>query len=175
MTKEKQLDYEKMVQIDQDNLDLEWVKQPENVLLCMKSLAEARKELDRAKENYSLVVAEVDREYRESADKKPTEKALEGLVLMDARVQEASAELIDAKYNVNMLDAAKSGLENKREALANLVKLHGMGYFAEPEADIVARGEIEDIRQEAARKKIRIGNKGEPEISRRKPTKKEQD
>lgn len=159
MPKEKAFDYEKAVQIDAYNLDKEWAKQPQDTLICMRELAEARKEYDRCKEAYSLVVAEVDREYRDGADKKPTEKALEGLVLMDARVQEASAELIEARYNVNMLEAAKSGLDNKREALTNLVKLHGMGYFAEPDADIEDRGKLDEMRQDAFRKKVKIRGK----------------
>lgn len=153
--KEKSFDYEKAVHIDQDNLDREWCKQSENVYVCMHELANARKELDKAKENYDLIVAEVDRYYRENSEKKPTEKALEGLVLLDPRVQEASKDVIDSKYNVNMLEAARAGLENKREALVNLVKLHGMGYFAEPAVDIQERGELEEIRQRAVREKVR--------------------
>ena len=154
-----EFDYEKMVKIDAYNLDKEWSQQPQDVLVCMQELAEARRELDRCKENYALIVAEVDKELRETADKKPTEKALEGLVLMDARVQEASAEMIEARYNVNMLEAAKAGLENKREALTNLVKLQGMGYYAEPSADIEDRARLDEMRQESFRRKVKIGKK----------------
>lgn len=148
------LDYEKAVMIDPDNLDKEWRKQACLTLACMDALAEARRELDRAKEDYSLVVAEVDKVIRESADKKPTEKALEGLVLTDPRVMEASNRVIAAKYDVNMLEAARSGLDSKREALSNLVKLHGMGYFAEPEADIVSRGVLDDMREQEVKRKV---------------------
>lgn len=157
----KEFDYGEAVKIDPYNLDKEWEKQTEYTLACMEALADARKELDIQKENYELVVAEVDREIRESADKKPVEKAIEGLVLMDPRVQEAKVELIEAKYNVNILEAARAGLENRRDALTNLVKLHGMGYYAEPEADVQARGELEEIRQQAVRNKIKVGKKNQ--------------
>lgn len=157
----KDFDYSAAVKIDPYNLDKEWETQAEYTLACMEALAEARKEFDIQKENYELVVAEVDREIRDSADKKPAEKAIEGLVLMDPRVQEAKAELIDAKYNANVLEAARAGLENRREALTNLVKLHGMGYYAEPDADVQARGELEEIRQQAIRDKIKVGKKSQ--------------
>lgn len=159
MTKKASFNYEEAVKIDPYNLDKEWVKQAEYTLTCMEALAEARKELDLQKELYDLTVADVDREIRESADKKPVEKAIEGLVALDTRVQQAKKDVMDAKYNVNMLEAARAGLENKREALTNLVKLHGMSYYAEPDADIQARGELEDMRQQAVREKVKIGSK----------------
>lgn len=155
---DKKFDYESMVTIDSYNLDKEWERQPALMLICGERLALARKELDIQKENYDITIAEVDRDIRESSDKKPVEKAIEGMVLMDPRVQEAKADLIEAKYNVSMLEAARAGLENKREALTNLVKLHGMTYFAEPCADIQAKGELQEIKQEMARNKVKINN-----------------
>lgn len=165
-------DYERMVKIDPYNLDREWQQQPDYMLSCMNALAEARRELDRAKEAYDITVAEIDQNIRENSDKKPSEKAIENMILLEPDVQAAKKDLIEAKYNVSMLEAARAGLENKREALTNLVKLHGMSYFAEPEADIEARGQLEEMRQQAARDKVKIGKsqstEQQPEQIRRK-------
>ena len=151
------MDYSKMVQIDEYNLDREWRVHPEFVLQCGEALAKARRELDEAKEAAELTAAEVDKHIRESADKKPTEREIENRVMAFPSVQEANGRLIEAKYNVFMLEAAKAGLEARGNALANLVKLHGMSYFAEPSADIEARGKLDDIRQEAVRSRVKIG------------------
>lgn len=161
-------DYTQAVKIDPYNLDKEWQDQADNVLICMQALARARREFDKAKEAYELVVAEVDREIRETSDKKPSEKAIESMVLLDERVQEAQAALIETRYNINMLEAARAGLDNKRDALTNLVKLHGMGYYAEPQADIEARGSLEDIRQQAVTKKVKINKPATDSPLRRK-------
>ncbi len=158
-------DYEKMVKIDTFNLDREWENQPSYMYSCAVALAEARKELDTAKEAYDIIVAEVDRSIRETSDKKPSEKAIEGMTLLDSDVQDAKKKLIEAKYNVSMLEAARAGLENKKDALTNLVKLHGMSYFAEPEADIEARGQLEEIRQANLRERVKLGNKKEKSMS----------
>lgn len=59
-------DYEKAVRIDPDNLDKEWSRQAQLTLACMEALADARRDLDSAKEDYALAVAEVDKGIRES-------------------------------------------------------------------------------------------------------------
>lgn len=162
-------DYSEMVKIDPFSLDKEWQQQAAYTLFCMEALALARKEYDKQKEELELITAEVDKEIRETADKKPSEKAIEGMVLLDSRVQQAKKSLIDCRYNVNMLEAARAGLDNKRDALTNLVKLHGMGYFAEPDADIEARGELDEMRQEAIVKKVKINKANNtPQIRRKK-------
>lgn len=154
------MDYSKMVQIDPYNLDHEWQVHPDYIFRCGEALANARRDLDEAKEAYDLEVAEVDRDIRESAEKKPVEREIENMITRAPSVQEAKQRLIDAKYNVSMLEAARAGLEARGAALANLVKLHGMTYYAEPSADIETRGRLEDIRQESLRARVKIGKGG---------------
>lgn len=180
-------DYEKMVAIDQYGLDKEWSKQPEYMMAVMAQLAQAKKEYDTAKDTLAIKTAELDQEIREDASaegRKITEKAIEGEILRSPEIQDLQRQIVDARYNINMLDAARAGLENKRDALSNLVKLHGMTYFAEPEADIETRGKLDEIRQEEAKKKVKINRpkkedeKSEPEepkpMRRTKTNKKEQ-
>lgn len=152
------MDYEKMIALDQYALDKEWAQQSGYMFSVMKQLAQAKKELDEAKDALSLRMAQLDMLIRDEAvasGMKLTEKMIESQVMRDADVQEKQKRIAEAKYNINILEAARAGLENKRDALSNLVKLHGMAYFAEPEADIEARGELEELKQEEAAKKIK--------------------
>lgn len=168
------MNYQEMVKIDPYNLDHEWQMQPEYMLQCGEALADARREFDEVKEAYDLQVAETDRHIRESAEKKPTEREIENLLKEDPEVQEAKKRLIEAKYNVSLLEAARAGLEARGAALTNLVKLHGMSYYAEPSTDIQTRGVLEEIRQESFRARVKIGrggasaNQEQPEMTRRK-------
>ena len=154
------MNYTEMVKIDPYNLDGEWQIQSEYMLQCGEALAQARRELDEAKEAYDLIVAGVDRRIRDTADKKPAEREIENLIILDTDVQDAKKALTQAKYNVSLLGAARAGIESPGAALTNLVKLHGMSYFSEPAADIVARGELEELRQQSFRSKVRINKTG---------------
>lgn len=166
------MDYAKTVQIDPFQLDLEWQKQPKYMLECLEVLADARKELDAAKEACDLITAETYVAIRDSADGKITEKTVESMLTMDADVRAAKAALLNARHVVAKLEAAKAGFEHKKSALENLVRLHGMGYFVEPSADIQARGALDEMRQEDIKSRVRIGRTdkpvAEPEMIRRK-------
>lgn len=169
------MDYSKMVQIDPYNLDKEWQVHPDYVWQCGEALAQARRELDEAKEAYELEVAEADREIRDSAEKKPVEREIENMITLTPVVQEAKRRVLEAKHAVGLLEAARAGLEARGAALTNLVKLHGMTYYAEPSTDIETRGQLEDLRQESFHAKVRIGRGGssadaenEPGMVRRK-------
>lgn len=151
----KGFDYQKEILINEDELDLEWKRQPELLLKYATAKADAQWEVDQAKEALDLLVAEKDLDIRENSDKKPTESAIKNMVELDEEVQEANQKLIKCKHNFALLTAAVDAFNCRRSALENLVKLHSVGYFAEPIADIEDRGVLENARAKTAREKIK--------------------
>jgi len=130
------MDYEKDMHIDEEALDVELLNQPERVYKYSKLLAEAKQELELAKENLSLVKAEIDLDIRYNPDKyklqKVTETAITNIILLEEEYKEAQARLNKAMYEVNVLQGAVYAINDRKSSLENLVKLHGQDYFAGP-------------------------------------------
>ena len=156
-------DYAKEVEIDLGRLDEEWRKHPGLVIKYNEAKADANRTLDEAKERADLVIARVNADIRQSIEdeggKKPTEKAIENMVLTDCDVQDAKQAVIEARHNVNLLAAACAGFDARGQALSNAVRLYTSSYFAEPAADIEARGYIEKAYSEGANAKVQISRR----------------
>lgn len=126
------LNYQRDIDIDQDRLDKEWIRQPELFLRWSEKAALARGEAERTKERLAVVKAEVDAEIRTHAEKKPSEAQIFQMVIMDKRVRKAESENIEAWERYGLLYAAKEAFEHRKASLENLVKLHGQQYFSSP-------------------------------------------
>lgn len=158
MAKEE-FDYTAEVGIDPYKLDQEWIRHSQLVLKYNEACADARRDVDLAKEDVDLSEAEADNEIRENSEKKPPEDAIKKLIVAHPKVQEARRNHVEAKYVLGKLQAACSAIDAKGKALENLVKLHLNQYYAEPNADIEARGVIDGVKSQAARERVVIGGK----------------
>lgn len=131
-----QFDYEQDTAIDPDALDTEWLEQPRLMMRYAQFLANSRRELERAKEKLDIIRAELDKEIRTDPEKfgiaKVTEGAINSTILTNSDFQAGQKELNDAQYEVNMAQGAVRAIEGKKDALENLVRLHGQQYFAGP-------------------------------------------
>lgn len=150
-----EFNYQEEVKINQYKLDIEWRNQPNYVLKYNEARADAQLVVDQAKEALDILIAEKDLEIRDGSDKKPTETAISNLILLDPEVQQAKQKLLQDKHQLALLQAACSAFDNRRSALENLVKLFGMSYFSEPNADIEARGKLEEIGRKGVVEKLR--------------------
>lgn len=122
--------------IDPLRLDDELIGQPAQRGQFGELHADAQKDLDDAKANLSVAEAEADRDIRENpADygiDKLSEARISAAVTLHPAVKVALKKVNEAKYNLNVLQAAIDGLEHRRAALKSLVELHGQDYFAAP-------------------------------------------
>lgn len=130
------MNYENDIRIDETALDVEWLEQPRLMMRYANHAADTRQSLDLAKENLDIVRAEVDKSIRSDPDRfgiaKITEAAVTAAILTDDRYREANKKLLDAKYEMDIASAAVRAVEQRKDALENLVKLHGQQYFAGP-------------------------------------------
>jgi hypothetical protein len=122
--------------IDELRLDREWLAQAELVHEHCLNLADAKLRHNEAKAEADVVAAELDRDVRLHPTKygldKLTETVVANTITLQPAHKEAHKKLIQAKHDVDVLEAAVSALEHKKRALENLVALHGMDYFATP-------------------------------------------
>lgn len=128
--------YEQDMRIDETALDVEWLDQPMLMLKYARIAADAKKELDLAKENLELVKADLDKEIRKHPDDfdivKITEPLLLNAIISQDEYKEANSKVIEAQYDVNIANGAVKAVEGRKDSLENLVKLHGQQYFAGP-------------------------------------------
>lgn len=131
------MNYEKDIIIDETALDIEWLNQPRLFMKYAKNAAQARATLDQAKEALDVVKSEVDNDVRKDPEKfnvsKVTEAAIQGAIVLDKRYTAANKDYLEAKYEADIAQSAVQAMNQRKDALENMVKLFGMKYFAGPE------------------------------------------
>ncbi len=139
----------KIHEIDKFRLDEEWVEQPALYVEYAERLAEQMKRLDYAKSDLELTVAEIDKDIRlyfqtKYGLEKLTENVVSNTIILQPRYQVALKALNETKHDVAILRAAVDGLDQRKSALENLVKLFLSSYFAQPQAPREAKEAMED-------------------------------
>lgn len=126
------MDFDKDVSINPDALDIEWVQQAGLYMKYAESVADYDRIVRQKKESLDIVKATVDRELRESAEKKMTEAMVATAIPTDERYKAAYQEYSQALYDYSVAMGAVRAMDHKKQALENLVKLWQGGYFAGP-------------------------------------------
>jgi hypothetical protein len=130
-------EYEKEIHIDETALDVEWLDQPSLMLKYCRAAAEAKRNLDLCKEALDVAKAQLDQKIRMDAERhqqRMTETSIQNAILNNEDYQRRSVEHIDAKYEHDLIQSTVRAFEHRKSALENLVRLHGMAYFAGPSA-----------------------------------------
>jgi len=136
------------MEISPQDLDVEWLEQPKLMMKYTKKLAELREKRDLIKEELDLTKAELDREIRESPADFKLEKinndVVANTILTVEDYQKGSRKLIRANYEVNVMMGIVQAVEQRKQALENLVRLHGQQYFAGPTVPRDLKEEMEN-------------------------------
>lgn len=150
------MNYEADIKIDETVLDLEWLEQPNLMLKFTRYSAEMRKVADEIEAELDVIKAEVEKEVREDPEKfgikKITEAAVKAAILLDTRFIKVNKDLIQAKFEAKVAEGAVKAFDHRKDALENLVKLHGQQYFAGPRV-------LRDLHEKAEERREKI-NKG---------------
>jgi len=130
------MNYEDDIRIDDGALDVEWLEQASLMMRYARHLAEMNRELDLAKEHLDIVKAELDKEIREDPEKfgigKITEAVVTNTILQQKKYQSQYHEYLEIKFEYDMAQNAVRAIQQRKDALENLVRLHGQQYFAGP-------------------------------------------
>jgi hypothetical protein len=155
------MNYENDIKIDCDQLDLEWLDQASTFMKYARNAAGCRKYLDEVKEKLDLVKAELDQKIRKNPKKYKIEKITEPVVSATIIQQEdfkvVNKEYMEAKYELDIAQAAVSAMNQRKEALENLVKLHGMQYFAGPKVPRELRQKREEREEQQKETGEKVG------------------
>jgi len=161
---EQRNEYQEDLAIDKYHLENEW---DEQALLFMKWAerhVEALHIRDSLKDKMDLVKAQIDMNIRSEPvkfgfDKKPTEAAISNCIIEDVEYQKISAEYLQAKKDVNILQAVKEAMEHKKKALEAETSLWIGGFYSNPKIPDIARRTAEDQVSEDVRKSLKRRSK----------------
>jgi hypothetical protein len=154
------LNYAKDVEIDCDQLDLELLEQAALFMKYGMNAARQRKYLDIVKEKLDLVKAELDQKIRTFPSNykidKVTEAVVSSTIIQQDEFKEANKEYIEAKYTLDVAQVAVSAMNQRKSVLEDLVKLHGMQYFAGPRIprDLRQKREEREAQQKETGEKV---------------------
>lgn len=152
-------DAESILEINQNELDREWVRQPWLYFRHAQEFADARQRLDEEKANLSIIRAEASLEIRTKPEAFNVTKLTEGVVKETLEtvieVQDAEKAVREAKHAVDIYQGLVTALDHKKRALESLVHLHGQSYFASPQASGDDRDAMEEVVSKAAHDRVR--------------------
>lgn len=151
-------DFEADRQIDPEALDVECCHQVDLTMKWSELAVDARSLVERRKFELDTRQAEIELKIRTKPDRyglpeKPTEGAIRAALQVDGDFQEASEKLLDAKKDSMWLDRAVDAMDMKKRMLEELIKLHGLQYFAGPSAPRDLASEW-NARKEAREKRV---------------------
>ena len=160
MKKKSEVEEFSFVEIDKHRLDREWIQQEKMVGYYGEKLADAKQRADIAKVALEVRQAELGKKIRSHPEKygidKVTEAAInqELIILMDEDATQV--EHLEARHEVNILQAAINRLSDRSKAISDLIFLHSIGYFAAPK---IPRGmkqeDINNMKDDAMREQTR--------------------
>ena len=126
-----------IMEVDLNNLEREWSEQAKRHYEFCKIAAERRKVHAMKKAALDVAEAQAAKAIRKKPDKygtdgKLTEPMVKASISLHPLYAKAEQEVIDAKYDLDIAEAAVSASEHRKKALENEVSLWSQGYFAKP-------------------------------------------
>lgn len=159
------MDNKNFIDIDQNQLDKEWVNQPKLFLEWSTRLVHARADLEERKGTLAVMEAEKAADIRANPAKygldKVTETGIASAITLCPDVIDARAGFLDVKKDVDFLEAAVKALDHRKRALECLVTLFGQSYFSAPVARGAGREVADDIQKTRARRRARLNRNNE--------------
>ena len=151
---------ESVLDIDQNDLDREFCRQPRLYIEYASELADARLAFDEADAAFKTIKATLDGLIRSDPSvynlpDKITETVIASTIITQDEYMEAQKKVHSTQYKVNLLYAMTGALDHKRSSLENLVKLHGQNYFSTPRSDSEGRERLEKERSDKVARKCR--------------------
>jgi len=167
----ERMNYKKDLRIDPEALDVECLRQPTLFMEYAEAAAEARRDMDSAKERMEVMRASIDGDVRKNPIEfigegiKVTEATISAAVIQSVEYQESIKEYLEDKHDYELLSAAVKAFEQRKSTLEYLIRLNGQQYFSGPDSPRDLKTEygrfVGDTKKEMTRKKIRDRGKEE--------------
>jgi hypothetical protein len=149
--------YKKDLEVDKNELDVEWEKQTRLYLYWAEREADAQEERDMAIRALNVIKAQLDAQIRSDPEKygivKFSESAVNHAIMLSPKFEQAEKNVISSTKNARILAGVMKDFEHKKRALTELDSLWVNGYYSATKPKGV-RERQEVNRQTAAEEKI---------------------
>ena len=147
-------DYEKDVEINEFELEKEWLNQASLYMKYAEASAQAEAEMLEAHEAIKIRRSELIKECKED-NPKATAPEIESYYRTDSEHQELKTKWIEAQHNFRILEGVVKSMYMRKSALENLVRMSLSAYYGEPASPEGVPSFTKEVRQSAARDKIK--------------------
>jgi len=161
-----EINFERDMKIDEQSLDVEWLKQTELAHLYNQHYAQCYKDLQIAQEEVKTIRSSLIRKANKFPEihclkPKPTAGDIEAYYRTHPKYKRLKTKVIDLEYEKNMAELGKNEINYTRKAaLEQLVTLLGQSYFAGPRAPRNLTKERKKAEKERQQRNLtRIGKK----------------
>lgn len=145
------------LEIDDQRLDREWLRQPVVYRQLAENAANARFMLEQAKSDLDVVKADLYFDIAALPDKyglsKTTETAIQSKIVQCESFQEAQDLVNERARSLGLAQALVSACDQRKQALENLVKLHLADYYSAPRADNSDKEAVEEMEKGFSRRR----------------------
>jgi len=165
-------DYAEDLRINKHDLETEWLAQPNHYFHYSSRQADARLEMDQAKEELEQVKADLNLDIRSNPEKynvpKVTNESVAAAMVMEEDYSKASQALMQARHTHDIITSAVRAFEQRRAALENLVKLRLSQLHSSPKVDAESAEELDKMVSNDTKQQMSEGRR-----MKRKPRKKD--
>ena len=142
---------ESIFDFDPDSLDEEWRRQPRLYHEYAILVANLRAAWEQCKAQRDVVEAELARDIRIDPEKhgytKPTEDVVKKTITLQRRYTIANNDVLKAKHDLDIAQAAVDALDQKKKAMEVYVQLLVNDYHSAPKAQPGSREKVEEWRK----------------------------
>lgn len=166
-------DFRQDIEINQDNLEEDWLTHPSLYLYYSDLYAEAIHKKDQAKLKLDLVTAKLDLDIRKNFknygfDSKPAEGGIKNTIIVQEETIKAQEELNKKTKILNSFNGVKTAFEHRKMALSNLVSLLIGGFYSEPRNQTKDIKKLQNKKAHNSHKKVLNENHRKKKISQNK-------
>lgn len=153
--------YKKDMHIDETALDVEWLEQPNLMMKYGRLESELDYKLSTVKEELDLVKSDLDLDIRTNPEKynvtvKITEAVVNNTIIKQDVYQKAYHAFLEVTKELSDAKVAVRAVSHRKDALENLVRLHGQQYFAGPKIprDVTAERQTRTQTRQASNQRV---------------------
>lgn len=147
-------EYKQDLDIDQNSLDREFIRQPNLYMKYSELFIQADREAKDAKERLEVVKAQLYSDIIKREEKKPTENMIQSWIALSDIFQKAQRAYYDKRYEADILASAVKSFEHKRSSLENLARLWIGSYYSSPKQTSEVKETIQEKRSERQRRHL---------------------
>ena len=140
------MDYQKLMHIDESNLEGEWLGQAARYMEMVEANADGQKQLDQLTDKLDVVQSTESvniKHQMEAAGEKVTEAAVNRMLPDRPAIRTIKNEIIEAQRQATIVRGAVAAMEHRKKALEMLVQMQLARGRSEPTTNGATRAEVQ--------------------------------